>query len=103
MCNRPGDRLRHAEEVYAMAMTIHVPERVERKLTERAAKVGKPAEALALELIEQGVDREPTLAEIMAPFAREVAESGMTEAEFDALIEEAREEVWQEQQRKKKT
>jgi hypothetical protein len=84
-----------------MTLTIELPEPVERKLAERAARAGKTAEALAAELIEREVGREPTLAEIMAPFAQEFAESGMTEAEFDDLIEEAREEVWQEQQRKK--
>ena len=39
-----------------------------------------------------------TFDEILAPFRVEFAEIGMTEAEFDALIEEARGEVWQEQQ-----
>ena len=86
-----------------MTLTITLPESVEKRLAEQAAKDGKTVEALASELIEKAVTpaKERTLAEIMAPFAQEFAESGMTEEEFDALIEEAREEVWQEKHGKK--
>lgn len=41
---------------------------------------------------------EKTLAEILEPFRRAFAESGLTEEEWDAMIEEAREEIWQEKQ-----
>ena len=86
-----------------MTLTIQLPEAVEKRLAEQAAKDGKTPEALAGELIEKAVNPpgEKTFAEILAPLRQEFAESGMTEAEFDALIEEAREEVWQEQRRKK--
>ena len=90
-----------------MPLTIELPEPVERRLAERAAKAGKTVELLARELIEQAVPpadppKEKTLREIMAPFAQEFAESGMTDEEFDALIEEARNEVWEEQQKRAK-
>jgi hypothetical protein len=60
--------------------------------------------ALASELIEKAVAhaKEKTFAEIAAPFAKSFEESGMTEEELDALIEEARQEVWEEKQRAKK-
>jgi hypothetical protein len=39
----------------------------------------------------------PTLDEILAPVRKEFVESGMTEEELEVLIDEAREEVWQEE------
>jgi hypothetical protein len=42
-----------------------------------------------------------TLDEIFAPVHREFAESGMTEDELYQLLDEAREEVWQEAQQSK--
>jgi len=42
-----------------------------------------------------------TFAEILAPVHKEFAESGMTEEELYQFLEEVREEVWQEKQRKK--
>ena len=79
-----------------MTLTIELPEPVERKLAEQAARHGKTVEAVARELIERGVAEPRTFAEIFAPVRKEFAESGMTEAELDALVEGAREEVWRE-------
>jgi plasmid stability protein len=86
-----------------MTLTIHLPEPVERRLAERAAKDGKSVEALASELLEQAVapEREETLDEILAPVRQEFAAQGITEEEWDAMIEEAREEIWQEKHGKK--
>ena len=44
---------------------------------------------------------EKTLAEILAPIHEDFRKSGLTEAELDALLEECREEVWQEKQARK--
>jgi plasmid stability protein len=84
-----------------MTLTIQLPEPVERRLAERAAKDGKSVESLAIELIEQAVAPEMTLAEILAPVRQEFAEKGITEEEWDAMIEQAREEVWQEKHGKR--
>ena len=43
----------------------------------------------------------PSLSQILAPIHEEFRQSGMTEAELSSLIEEARDEVWQEKQRGK--
>ena len=58
-----------------MTLTIELPEPVERRLAEQAAKDGKTVEALARELIEKAVTlpAEKTFREIMAPFAEEFA------------------------------
>ena len=86
-----------------MTLTIQLPEPVERRLAEKAARDGKSVETLASELIEKAIapENEKTFAEILAPFRQEFAESGMTEEEWDAMIEEAREEIWQEKHGKK--
>lgn len=81
-----------------MTLTIELSVAVERQLAERAAKTGQSAAALASELIERAVAPEKSFDEILAPFRQSFAESGMTDDELDALIEEAREDVWQEQQ-----
>jgi len=86
-----------------MTLTIELSEAVNRRLTTLAQKAGKSVEVLASDLIEKAVPegKEATLAEILAPFRQEFAESGMTDEEWDALIETARDEVWQEKQTRK--
>ncbi len=83
-----------------MSLTLEIPSPLEHRLAERAASVGKTVEVAALEVLENWVEKLRPLEEIMAPFAEDVAASGMTEAEFDAFFEVIREEVWQDQQRK---
>jgi dienelactone hydrolase len=79
-----------------MVLTVELPAATERRLAERAARAGTTAAALVLDLIERELApaKEPTVAEIMAPFAKEFADSGMTEEQLDALVEEARQEAW---------
>ena len=42
----------------------------------------------------------PTLEEILAPFRKEVQESGITDEELDTLIENARQEVYEQHSKK---
>ena len=77
-----------------MTITVDLSATTERKLRERAAQVGQDVTALARELIERGVESKVSLDEILAPFRRQVAESGMTDDELAALFEEARNEAW---------
>jgi plasmid stability protein len=81
-----------------MTITIHLSPDVERQLRERAARAGRDVEALAHELLERGIGSEPTLDEILAPFRKQVAESGMSDEELDAFFEEMRDEVHRERQ-----
>jgi hypothetical protein len=85
-----------------MTLTIELSEPVKRQLAERAAKAGKSPESYVAEMVEREVSQEKTLDEILAPFRQSVAESGMTEEELDALVEEARNEIWQEKHGAKK-
>jgi hypothetical protein len=94
----------------AMTITISLPPEMEQKLRQAAAQSGVAPDAFAQKLIETGLcgspspnsqSRPETFDEILAPVRKGFEESGMTEDELAALFEEAREEVWMEQQGKK--
>ena len=78
-----------------MTITLALKPETERALRERAAESGRDVAVVAEELIERGICVKPSLAEILAPFRAEVAASGISDVELDALFEEARNEVWQ--------
>lgn len=84
-----------------MTLTIELSEGVERKLAEKASRSGSTPAHFVADLVEKAVAPELTLSEILAPIRQEFAESGMTEEEWDEMMEAAREEVWQEQQARK--
>jgi predicted transcriptional regulator len=77
-------------EGLGMTITIVLPPDTERRLVERAERSGQNVETLARQLIERGVTTEQTLDEILAPFRRQVDESGMSDEDLAALFEEAR-------------
>ena len=79
-----------------MTLTIELPTETERLLAVRAKAVGKTVEEFAACELERAAKR-LSWAEIAAPFAADFAASGMTEDELDALVEEAREEIYFEQ------
>lgn len=73
-------------------------------LIEKARAAGTTPEEYARWLIEQGrAPRELTFDEILAPFRRQVTESGLTDSELDALFTEARKEVLREKEEKERT
>jgi membrane-bound lytic murein transglycosylase B len=81
-----------------MTLTIELPAATERRLADTAKRLGKTLEQYAADVLESVADagEGETFDKILAPFRKEVAESGMTEAELDAFFQEVREEVWQE-------
>ena len=79
-----------------MDIRISIPAEMQEKLQQRAVASGQNVEAYVEKLIEKALSGPPSIDELLAPVRKEFAESGMTEDELDALIEEAREEVWQE-------
>jgi plasmid stability protein len=81
-----------------MPITIELPEGAEQQLAIRAAKAGQSKEALASQAVLNLLAEERTIAEILAPFRQDVAESGMTEEELDRFFQEVRQEVWDEEQ-----
>ena len=82
-----------------MNLTIELSSEVESALAEMATRRGVSSEEVARRFIAQGVLRKPPrpLAEIAAPVSADFTASGLTESDLDALVEEAREEIYFEQ------
>ena len=80
-----------------MTLTLTMPPETQQKLVERATRAGQNVESFACELLERGLKDDPTLDELLAPFRRQVAESGLSDSELTALFEESRDEVYCEQ------
>jgi predicted DNA-binding protein len=77
-----------------MILTIRVPQSIGAILEEKARNQGKDVAEYVEDLIEKDVDQTKTLDQILEPFRREVEESGISDDEFDELIEEVREEIY---------
>jgi predicted transcriptional regulator len=84
-----------------MTVTIDLPPELEQTLRQQAARKNQDVSAFVLQAVQEKLARGQTFDEICAPFAEAVAASGISDEEFDRLIEEAREEVWQEKQGRK--
>ena len=71
-------------------------------LDAKARELGKTVEEYARELIEEEVAvPEMTIDEALAPFRRQVAESGITDEGLDELFMQARRECYREQKEQK--
>lgn len=92
-------------------VTLVLPWEAEQRLREKAGKHGLTLEAYLQRLAEQDAfedGKQPTadsttpshtFDEILAPIRRGFEESGLTEEEINALLSEAREEVWRERRK----
>jgi hypothetical protein len=69
----------------------------EEALRRRADAIGQEATALAARLIQDALSA-PSVDELLAPFRRQVEESGITDEDLDRLGEELQGEVRQERQ-----
>ena len=84
-----------------MTITISLPPEVEESVKSRAAKDGVPLDDYVESLVEEATRRrnridvmaERSSDEILAPFRRNVEESGMSDKELDGVFREARKEV----------
>lgn len=77
---------------------IGLPVDVLQALVEKAEEMGVTPEEYARRLVEDGLfARERTFDEILAPFRREVEESGITDEELDNLFMQARRDYHQEE------
>jgi predicted transcriptional regulator len=84
-----------------MTVTIDLPPELEQILRQQAARKNQDVTTFVLQAVQEKIARGQTFDEICAPFAAAVTASGISDEEFDRLVEEAREEVWQEKQGKK--
>jgi hypothetical protein len=68
-----------------MQVTLRLSDRARATLAEQAANSGQDFSAVASDLIEHAVAL-PSIAEIMGPVRKQVAESGMSEDELDDFL-----------------
>lgn len=81
-----------------MDITISIRPEMQERLQQRAMDSGQDVEAYVERLIEKALSGPQSIDELLSPVRKQFAESGMTDDELNALIDEAREEVWQEKQ-----
>jgi hypothetical protein len=84
-----------------MSITITIPAELEPLILRQVKETGKPIEEVTVELIAQGLQPRPpalTFDAILAPFRKEVAESGITDEELDNLFMQARRDYARENQ-----
>jgi hypothetical protein len=78
-----------------MTITISLSPEQERRLAERAAQAGQEVAAYVHHLIDRDIEPE-SLDAILAPVRRDFEQRGMTDEDLAALVEEVREDIWQE-------
>jgi hypothetical protein len=78
-----------------MTLTINLPKDVGAALENKARQSGRETTEFVEDLITKEVQT-PSIDEILAPFRRQVEESGITDEEFDEFVEEIREEIYHE-------
>jgi hypothetical protein len=83
-----------------MDITINIRPELEPTIVQAASRNGQDIASFIESLVEKAV-LTLSLDDILAPVRAQFADSGMTEEEFDALIEEERQANWEEKQRRK--
>ena len=86
-----------------MTITINLPSEAEEKLRKRAAENGIAPDALARQLLESALngERPHSFDEILAPFRKEVQDSGLSDEELSGLFTELRNEIRSEKRAKR--
>jgi hypothetical protein len=74
-----------------MTITLELAPEEESKLLERAAQSGQDVTAYVHRLIARDIQ---DVDEALAPFRRQVEQSGMSDLDLGAFFNEVREEVW---------
>src|SRR6516162_5837600 len=100
-CGKAGTRetismaMNHGSE-QDMTITIRLSDDEQRRLAERAARNGHDLADYIHLLIERDIQQAAAVDEVLAPFRRQVEESGMTDVELGDFFDGVREEVWRE-------
>jgi plasmid stability protein len=81
-------------------LTITLPAELEPQVKAAAARNGRAVEDYVVDAVKTAMLK-PSLDELPAPVREQFAASGMTEEEFDQLIEEERQAIWEEEHGKK--
>ena len=81
-------------------LQIALPPDTEETLRERAKASGEDIASYAARLLQEALST-PSVDELLAPFRKQVEESGITDPQLDQLGEELRREVRQDKQARK--
>jgi hypothetical protein len=81
-----------------MTLSITLSPQAEAKLRQKAAASGEPLDSYAARVLEQAAVS-PTVDEVLAPFRKQVADSGMSDDELDGFFEAVREKAHQDRKR----
>ncbi len=84
-----------------MTLTISLPKEVGAALENKAKLSGRDSAEFVEDLVTKELGS-PSLDEILAPFRRQVEESGITDEELDNLFTEARKEVFKAKKERQK-
>src|SRR5712691_7400185 len=77
----------------AMTQTINLSPEMERMLQARATASGQKVTEFVAQTLEEKRRRQPTADELLAPFRKQVEDSGMTDEQLEGFFEEVREEI----------
>lgn len=78
-----------------MELTITLPADLETQVQAAAARQGRAVEDYVIDIVKTAILK-PSLDELLAPVRKQFAASAITEEEFDHLIEEERQAIWEE-------
>jgi hypothetical protein len=79
-----------------MTLTINLSPEMERMLQARASACGQRVTEFVAQTLEEKLRGQATADELLAPFRKQVEESGMTEEQIEGFFDEVREEIWRE-------
>ncbi len=83
-----------------MSINIPLSPDAEAKLRERAKAAGEDITSYAARVFHDAITA-PSVDELLAPFRKQVDESGLTDGQLDDFYEGLREKVWDERQAKR--
>jgi phosphoglycolate phosphatase-like HAD superfamily hydrolase len=82
-----------------MTLSVSISPQAEARLRQQAQASGQQLDAYAAQLLEQAATAR-TVDEVLAPFRKEVADSGMSDQELDEFLEDLRQKAYQDRQRR---
>jgi hypothetical protein len=82
-----------------MTVTISLGPEEQRKLDQRAAAAGKDIGEYVHQLVRRDIESPLSISQAAEPIAQAVQACGISDEEFDSLIEQARQELWDERHR----
>jgi hypothetical protein len=82
------------ETTTEVAVKLRLSQMASERLAQQAAQTGRELNDYASELIENAVTK-PSVDELLSPFRKQIAASGMSDDDLDTFHEQLRDKVWQ--------